>query len=257
MPTGTPKKKTTAKKKPTAKKKAPVRQDPPAKKTLTDADAQADLAGTPRPDNPTVEQPDKMDQVLQGLTSINDRLDQQQAQIDSMQSPPQSQWPEPQKRGSVPVPGNAPANAQPTDTAERDAALAPMLQEAAQQRGDQQVRVGGHEDAANLMSVNPGTGQQDTRHLRKPQGGNRLTDPRDLVPHKPGYSDDGAQVRQVLEAAPELVLVTPVETQVKVRIGPGWYSFIAGKPTRVPPDVARHLADKGLIATGEESIQGY
>lgn len=86
--------------------------------------------------------------------------------------------------------------------------------------------------------------------LRRDRVG-KLRDPNEVV-RRAGFRENGRQVTKALETLPALVTIVPKQDIPNVRIGPNWYSFKRGVATRVPQDVYRHLAQKGVIGQNAE-----
>lgn len=238
----------------------------PRKKTATPDDGvvvtSADATPQPAAVEPVVsEQPADPVQamlktVLERMDNISDRLKSTELEIAQLRKDqsPENTWPSPQERGVLPSPQPA---MPPQDTTERDRSVGEMLKRAAASRGKDEKAVAEHEQAAEVMlSVNPATGEKDTRRLRRAMPGlykHGMPDPHN-VPRTPGFQESGSEVREVLEAAPSTVVVIPLRTE-QMRVGLSWYFFKQGQATRVTPTVAAHLAEKGVIATGRESVQ--
>lgn len=59
-----------------------------------------------------------------------------------------------------------------------------------------------------------------------------------------------AELNVRVKAAPSeegVAIIRPLKDLRRVRIGKTWYSFVRGKPTRVPRDIVPHLKDKEII----------
>lgn len=59
-----------------------------------------------------------------------------------------------------------------------------------------------------------------------------------------------AELNVRVKAAPSeegIAIIRPLKDLRRVRIGRVWYSFVRGKPVRVPREIVPHLKDKEII----------